>query len=91
MSVVEPEMTAARLASLVDAAFRTPHPLTFRDAVVTTLKTIGRHADGATTAWIGCLYAEGEVEVLMGLRAAWLRDEHRSPADAASSISSCEG
>lgn len=89
MPIVEPRMTPAQLASLVDAAWRCPHPLTFLDTVVVTLKALGRHADGTTVAWIGCLHAEGEVEILMALRAAWRRGDDRSPADASRSRTNC--
>ena len=89
MPIVEPGMNPEQLASLVDAAWRSPNPLTFLDTVVMTLKTLGRHADGTTVAWIGCLHAEGEVEILMALRAAWRRGEERSPAEASRSRMRC--
>lgn len=76
-------MTPAQKASLVDSAFRHPCPLDFLDAAVMTLRMVGRTADCTTAAWIGCLLVEGEMEILMGLRAAWRRGEDRSVAEAA--------
>lgn len=76
-------MTPAQMAALVDAAFRSSHPLTFLDATVTTFKVFGRDSDAATVAWMGYLLNKGEVEALMSLRAAWRRGEARSPAEAA--------
>lgn len=76
-------MTPAQMASLVDAAFRSPHPLAFFDSAAMTFRMIGRLVDCTTVAWIGCLYAEGEMEILMGLKAAWRRGEERCPGRAA--------
>ena len=89
MPLTELKMTPVQLAALVDAAFRTPHPLSFLDAAVLTLKTVGRHGDGTTTAWIACLYAEGEIEAVMSLRAAWRRGEDRSAAEAGKAVLRC--
>jgi hypothetical protein len=72
-------MTPYQMASLLDAAFRSLHPLTFLDTAALTFRMIGREADNVSTAWIGCLYAEGEMELLMSLRAAWERGEERCP------------
>lgn len=79
----EPRMTPAQKTALVDAALRARHPLSFLDSAVVTFNLIGRHEDGATTAWMGCLYAEGEIEILLSLRAAWKRGEDRCPKMAA--------
>ena len=76
-------MNGAQLAALLDAAMQSPYPLSFLDAVVTSFKTIGRHKDATAAAWVGCLYAEGEIEPLMSLRAAWIRGEETSPREAA--------
>ena len=79
----ELRMTPAQKITLTDAALRAPQPLSFLDSAVTTFNMIGRHHDGFTTAWIGCLYAEGEIEALMSLRAAWQRGEDQCPEAAA--------
>ncbi|WP_237482990.1 hypothetical protein [Lichenibacterium dinghuense] len=79
----EQQMTTEQLVALVDATLCSPHPLAFLDAVVTVFKWIGRHQDGTATAWIGCLYAESEIELLLGLRAAWERGQRLSPGEAA--------
>ncbi len=71
------------MAGLVDAAFRSPHPLTFFDTAVVTFRMIGRREDATATAWMGCLLAEGEIETLMSLRAMWRQGHARNPADAA--------
>lgn len=90
MTDTELKMTAQQRASLLDAALGGPHPLAFLDSAVMTLEMVGRHEDGTAAAWIGCLYAEGEIELLMGLRAAWRRGEDRSPAEAARRTADCE-
>ena len=79
-------MTPAQKITLIDAALRAPQPLSFLDSAVVTFNMIGRHQDGLTTAWIGCLYAEGEIETLMSLRAAWQRGEDQCPEAAASRL-----
>lgn len=71
------------MVSLLDAAFQAPNPLSFLESASGTFNMIGRRADGTATAWIGCLYAEGEIELLMSLRAAWQRGEHSCPKMAA--------
>ena len=83
MAQTELTMTPGQMASLLDGAFRHPRPLDFLDAVVMALRTAGRTTDTTTAAWMGCLYVEDEMEILMGLRAAWLRGEERSIAEAA--------
>lgn len=90
MSHDEPTMTVTQKASLVDAAFRHSSPLDFLDAVMVTLRTVDRPKDAMTAAWLGCLYAEGELEILMGLRAAWRRGEDRSPSEAAKATKRCK-
>lgn len=40
---------------------------------------IGRNDDAEATAVLGCLYAEGEIELLLSLRATWRRSEERCP------------
>lgn len=89
MSDAEIKMTPQQMAGLLDVAFRCPHPLAFLDSAVTTFKMVGRHEDGTATAWAGCLYAEGEIEVLMRLRAAWRKGEKRSAAEAMRCIARC--
>ena len=84
MAQTELTMTPAQMAFLLDSAFRHPRPLDFLDATVMTLRMVGRPIDGTTAAWIGCLLAEEEMEILMSLRAAWLRNEARSPANGGS-------
>lgn len=83
MSSNEQQMTTGQLVALVDATICSPHPLSFIDAVVTVFKSVGRHQDCTAAAWIGCLYAEGEIEMLLGLRAAWERGQHLSAGEAA--------
>lgn len=82
----EPRMTPAQKIALINAALRAPHPLSFFDSAAMTFNMIERRGDGSTTAWIGCLYAEGEIEVLMSLRAAWQRGEDQCPEAAASRL-----
>ena len=89
MHTVERKMTPAQLAAFVDAALRSPHPLSFFDAAVMTFKMIGRHEDGTAAAWIGCLYAEGEIEAVMRLRAAWRRGEDKSSAQVGKAVLRC--
>lgn len=85
----EQKMTPAQMACLVDAALKAPHAVTFLDSAVATFHMLGRHSDGATTAWIGCLLAEGEMEALMSLRAAWRRGEGRAPAEVTRRVMRC--
>ena len=82
-------MTPSQMVSLIDAAFRAPHPLSFFESAGTIFNMIGRREDGTATAWIGCLYAEGEIELLMSLRAAWQRGENRCPKMAAQRALNC--
>lgn len=86
MSTSEPQMTTGQLVALLDAALGTPHPLCFLDAVMTSLQSVGRHQDGTTAAWMGCLIAESEIEVLTGLRAAWKRGECASLGETARDV-----
>ena len=79
----EPTMTPSQMAALVDAALGAQHPLSFFDSAVATFNVIGRHRDGTAAAWIGCLYAENEIELLLSLRSAWRRGEDRCPRKAA--------
>ena len=81
MAEAEHEMTPAQMAALLDAALRCGHPLTYLDTTIATYRMLGRANDATTTALMGRLYAEGEIELLMSLRAAWKRGEVRSPAD----------
>ena len=76
-------MTPAQMATLVDAAFSNLHPLSLLDSAAVTFRMLGRTGDATATAWIGCLLAEGELEVLLSLRAAWRQGHARDPADAA--------
>ena len=77
----ELRMTPHQMAALVDAALRTRHPLTYFDTAMAIFRTIGRDEDATATAVMGCLYAEGEIERLMVLRAAWRMGRARHPAD----------
>ncbi len=79
MTHVEDTLTPAQMAALMDAAFRTRHPLTYFDTAMATFRTIGRDVDAAATAMIGFLYAEGEIELLMSLRTTWKRGQVRDP------------
>ncbi len=76
-------MTPAQMAVLVDAALSNRDPRTFLDSAAVTFRMLGRTGDATATAWIGCLLAEGEIEVLLSLRAAWRQGHARNPADAA--------
>ena len=80
---VADRMTPAAMASLVDTAFRCPHPLVFLDTIVKTFVMLGRHEDAAAVGWVAHLYDRKEVEGLLSLRAAWRRGIPRNPADAA--------
>jgi hypothetical protein len=75
-------MTPAQMAALLEAAMRLPAPLTYLDGAVSLFKVLGRHEDAKATAWMGCLFAEGEIEVLLTLRTAWRRGEAKSPSEA---------
>ena len=74
------EMTPAQMMALLDAAIRSPHALSYLDAVASTFSFIGRDTDAKTAGLLGCLYAEGEIEILTSLRSAWKRGQTRSPA-----------
>lgn len=80
MTEAELRMTPAQMAALLDAALRTRHPLTYLDTAMATFRTIGRDADASATAVLGCLYAEGEIELLMALRSTWRLGHARDPA-----------
>jgi hypothetical protein len=75
-------MTPTQMAALLDAAMRLPAPLTYFDGAVSLFKVLGRHEDATATAWMGCLFAEDEIEILLTLRTAWRRGEAKSPAEA---------
>ena len=79
MTHTEDTMIPAQMAALVDAAFLTRHPLTYFDTAMATFRMIGRDADAAATAVMGWLYAEGEIELLMSLRATWKGGQVRNP------------
>ncbi|RYB01448.1 hypothetical protein [Lichenibacterium ramalinae] len=80
------QMTPPQMAKLLDAALSMPDPLSYLDGTVSLFKVFGRNADANAAAWIGCLYAEGEIEVLMSLRWEWRRGRHKSPAEAANAV-----
>ena len=90
VSLTELRMTPPQMAAFVDAALQAPHPLSFFDAAVSAFRLVGRQADSTTSAWIGCLYAEGEIELLMSLRASWRRGEDRCPKMAARHALRCQ-
>ena len=73
------DMTPAQMAALVDAASQSRHPLSYFDTTMATFRTIGREADAAATAMMGSLYADGEIELLMTLRATWKRGQAQNP------------
>ena len=79
MTHAEDTLTPAQMAALVDAAFQTRHPLAYFDTAMATFRAIRRDADAAATAMMGFLYAEGEIELLMSLRATWKRGQVRDP------------
>ena len=79
MAEAEHRMIPAQMAALVDAAFRTHHPLTFLDVAMATFRMLGRSADASATAAMGFLYSEGEIEILMRLRATWKLGFVRDP------------
>ena len=72
-------MTPAQMAALVDVALRSRYPLTYFDTAMATFRMIGRDTDATSTAVMGRLYAEAEIELLMSLRATWKRGEVRNP------------
>ena len=72
-------LTPAQMAALVDTALQSRYPLTYFDTTMATFRAIGRDTDATATAMMGCLYAEGEIEILMSLRATWKRGEVRNP------------
>ena len=82
----EEVMTPGQSVALLDTALGSLCPLSFFDSIVTAFTAMGRRQDAAATAWVGCLYAEREIEVLMKLRAAWARGESASPREAARSV-----
>ncbi len=57
----------------------------YLDGAVSLFKLLDRIEDAKAAVWIGCLYAEGEIEVLMTLRAAWRSGEDKCPGEAAHS------
>lgn len=79
MAEDEHRMTPVQMAALVDAAFRSRHPLTFLDVAMATFRMVGRDVDASATAAMGFLYAEGEIEILMRLRATWKLGYVRDP------------
>ncbi len=79
-------MTPEQMATLVDAALSNRDPRTFLDSAAVTFRMLGRTGDATATTWICCLLAEGEIEVLLSLRATWRRGLARNPADAARHI-----
>ena len=76
-------MTPVQMATLVDAALGNLCPLSFLDSAAVTFRMLGRVKDATTATWIGCLLVEGEIEVLLNLRAAWRQGHAPNPADAA--------
>ena len=79
MIPAEDVMGPAQMAALLDAALRVADPLSYLDTTAMTFRALGRGKDARATAWMGCLYAEGEIELLMSLRATWRMGRVRSP------------
>ncbi len=79
MAHAELTMTPTQMAALMDAALQSRHSLTYFDMAMTTFRMIGRDADASATAVMGFLYAEGEIELLMRLRATWKLGRVRDP------------
>lgn len=76
-----------QLVALLDAGWHMPSPPTYFDDAASLFRASGREEDARSVAWLGCLFAEHEIEVLLRLRAAWKRGQARSPADAGRSPS----
>lgn len=86
MSCSEELMTPGQFVALLDTALGSPCPLSFLDSIVTAFTAMEWRQDATATAWVGCLYAEREIEVLMKFHAAWARGESASPREAARSV-----
>ena len=78
MIPAEDAMGPAQMAALLDAAFRVSDPISYLDITAMTFRALGRVEDAKAAAWMGCLYAEGEIELLMSLRATWRMGRVRS-------------
>ena len=78
-AVQQPRMTARQMAGLLDIAMSMPDPVVYLDGAASLFGLLGRHDDAYAAAWMGILAAGDEIEILMGLRAAWCRGEARSP------------
>ena len=79
MIPAEDAMGPAQMAALLDAALRVADPLSYLDTTAMTFRALGRGDDARAATWMGCLYAEGEIELLMSLRATWKMGRIRSP------------
>lgn len=79
MIQAEITLTPEQLAGLVDAAFQSRYPLPYLDTAMATFRMVGRNSDASAIALMGFLYAEGEIELLMSLRATWRRGQIRDP------------
>ncbi len=84
MPCAELRMIPCQMAVFLDVAMRMPAPLGYLNSAVNLFGRLGRHEDARSAAWIGCLLAEDEIEVLMRLRGAWRRGEVRDPVDVGS-------
>jgi hypothetical protein len=67
----ENTLTPEQLAGLVDVALQNRHTLSYLDTAMATFRMVGRNSDASAIALLGFLYAEGEIELLMRLRATW--------------------
>lgn len=72
MDCTERQTIGGQILAPLDAAMRSSRPLLFFDAVETSSNTNGRHQDATATAWMRCLYDQGEIELLMRLRTVWV-------------------
>ena len=79
MTVPAHQMTPSQMVVLLDAAFRVADPLAYLESAAMTFRMIDRSEDARAIAFMGCLLAEGEIELLMSLRATWKMGRVRSP------------
>ena len=70
-------MTPAQLVDLVDAALRSRKPAAYLTGVRASFQDVGRPRDAEATHMLSAMFEDGEIEMVLSLRAEWNRAAQR--------------